>query len=239
MEWTRRSFLANGALAALGTAGGLARPWAFPSALAARSTGAKDLAVGAVVSSPPLRDAGYWEFADWLQVALDRLWNESHTSYTTDTRLSACVLMTHAIAALKGHDGRSRNDVRARQLAARLCDSPPFKPTRNGRPTRHPDPRSESQAHAPGWVSSVARKDSSQHLTVDPKVARALYYAWRARDELQLPAATVDRIVESVTAVANSPFFSLPQRPPQPDQLRRRAARVHGEHDRRRDAAAP
>ena len=71
-------------------------------------------------------------------------------------------------------------------------------------------PAVESQAHAPGWVSSVARRESSQHLTVDPKVARALYYAWRARDELQLPAATVNRIVETVTAVARSPFFRYP-----------------------------
>jgi hypothetical protein len=205
---TRRSFLATGALAALGAAGGLARPWPVTVAAAARSV--EPVAGMAVVASPPLRDAHYWEFADWLQVALDRLWNESHTSYTTDTRLSACVLMTHAIAALKGHNGRSRDDARARQLAARLCESPPFRPARNGRPTRHPDPRSESQAHAPGWVSSVARSDSSQHLTVDPKVARALYYAWRARDELQLPAATVDRIVDLVRAVANSPFFRYP-----------------------------
>ena len=36
---------------------------------------------------------------------MDRLWNESDELYTTDSRMSACVLMTHAIAALKGHDG--------------------------------------------------------------------------------------------------------------------------------------
>jgi hypothetical protein len=193
-----------------------ARPWALPSALAARDRrghpARSDTAAAAdpaIVSSPPLRDPDYWRFADWLQEALDRLWNESHHSYTTDTRLSACVLMTHSIAALKGHTGRSRDDLRARQLAARLCEAPPFRPAR-GRPTRHTDPRSESQAHAPGWVSSVARADSSQHLTVDPKVARALYYAWRARDELGLPASTVDRIVDTVSSVAFSPFFRYP-----------------------------
>ena len=42
----------------------------------------------AIVGSPPLRDADYWQFADWLQVALDRLWNESHHTYTTDSRLT-------------------------------------------------------------------------------------------------------------------------------------------------------
>ena len=106
MFGTRRSFLASGAVAALGAAGGLARPWPVRSAFAAEAV--DQVARAAVVSNPPLRDADYWQFADWLQVALDRLWNESHASYTTDTRLSACVLMTHAIAALKGHDGRSR-----------------------------------------------------------------------------------------------------------------------------------
>ena len=104
--WTRRSFLANGALAALGAASGVARPWSIPSALAAGPNEASAAALA--IPSPPLRDADYWEFADWLQVALDRLWNESHTAYTTDTRMSACVLMTHAIAALEGHNGRSR-----------------------------------------------------------------------------------------------------------------------------------
>jgi hypothetical protein len=203
---TRRSFLASSALAAIGAAGGL-RPWSLPSAAAVpRAASAAALAV----PGPPLRDADYWEFADWLQVALDRLWNESHTAYTTDTRMNACVLMTHATAALKGHNGRSRDDARARQLTGMLCESPPYKPARNGRPTRHPDPRSESQNHAPGWVTSVASLGSQQHLTVDPKVARALYYAWRARDELQLPAAIVDRIVELVRGVAYSPFFRYP-----------------------------
>jgi hypothetical protein len=206
--WTRRSFLASSAVAAFGIAGGLAWPSTAPLARAATSR--QQAVETAVVSNPPLRNDDYWRFADWLQPALDRLWNESHRTYTTDARLSACVLMTHAIAALEGHDGRARDDARARQLALRLCESPPFKPAPNGRPTRHPDPRSESQAHSPGWVSSVARADSPQHLTVDPKVARALYYAWRARDQLELPASTVDSIVESVKAVAYSPFFRYP-----------------------------
>jgi hypothetical protein len=118
--------------------------------------------------------------------------------------------MTHAIAALQGHDGESRRDARARAMALRLCQAPPFRPARNGRPTRHPDPRSESQAHAPGFVSNVRNSGSSQHITVDPKVARALYYAWRARDELQLPDATVALIVDRVRSVAFSPFFRYP-----------------------------
>src|SRR6266540_428183 len=210
----RRTFIVRGAFAVLGVGvGGLARSVSGPAALAAPTTvadGRTGLLESSAVSSPPLRDADYWQFADWLQGALDRLWNEAHQTYTTDARLSACVLMTHAIAALKGHDGGSRDDARARALALALCESPPFRPARNGRPTRHTDPRSESQAHAPGWVSSVAQADSPQHITVDPKVARALYYAWRARDELNLPPSTVDRIVQCVSSVAHSPFFRYP-----------------------------
>jgi hypothetical protein len=202
---TRRSFLRSGALATLGLwVGGLLRPSAGTAARAERP-----LAGAAVVGTPPLTNAGYWEFADWLQGALDRLWNESTNTYTNDTRINACVLMTHAIAALEGHDGPARRDERARRLAARLCESPPFRAPR-GRPTRHANPRSETQLHAPGWVSSMTRRDSSMHLSVDPKVARALYYAWRAREQLQLPQATVERMVRCVGSVAGSPFFRYP-----------------------------
>jgi hypothetical protein len=205
---TRRSFLRSGALSALGLwLGGLLRPAAAAEALAASRTPA---AGTAVVGSPPLTNAGYWEFADWLQPAMDRLWSESQNAYTNDTRINACALMTHSIAALEGHDGRARNDERARKLAARLCESPPFRAPRNGRPTRHSDPRSETQLHAPGWVSSIARRDSSMHLSVDPKVARALYYAWRAREQLGLSPETVRLMVRCVSSVANSPFFRYP-----------------------------
>ena len=192
--WTRRSFLVSGVLAALGaTLGGLGRAPAGAAALPRPRVRTATAPVPLAVPSPPLRDVDYWRFADWLQPALDRLWSESQSAYTNDARINASALMTHAIAALVGHDGASRRDERARQLAARLCESPPFRTPRNGQPTKHSDPRSESQAHAPGWVTNIARAGSQQHITVDPKVARALYYAWRARDELQLPAETVSR----------------------------------------------
>ncbi len=204
---TRRAFLAKGAGVALGAAIPGSLRLLDPALAAAAPQGP----TAAVVGSPPLRDAGYWEFADWLQPAMDRLWSDSQNVYTSDTRLNSSALMTHAIAAFQGHDGRSRNDARARQLAERLCESPaPFRVPRNGRPTRHSDPRSENQLHAPGWVTSMSRRDSAMHLSVDPKVARALYYAWRAREQLGLPEATVTRMVQCVRAVARSPFFRYP-----------------------------
>jgi hypothetical protein len=205
---TRRSFLRSGALAGVGLwVGGLLRPAGGTAAPQASRT---PLAGAAVVGSPPLTNAGYWEFADWLQPAMDRLWSESANAYTNDTRINACALMTHSIAALEGHDGAARNDERARKLAVRLCESPPFRAPRNGRPTRHTDPRSETQLHAPGWVSNMARQDSSMHLSIDPKVARALYYAWRAREQLQLSPATVNLMVRRVSSVAGAPFFRYP-----------------------------
>jgi hypothetical protein len=203
---TRRSFLRGGAAAAAGLWLG-DELWDFSAAQAAAAP--LPPAGAAVVGTPPLTNAGYWEFADWLQGAMDRLWNDTEPGYTYDTRINACALMTHSIAALEGHDGPARRDERARRLAARLCESPPFRVPR-GRPTRHANPRSESQIHAPGWVSIINRKSAQMHLSVDPKVARALYYAWRAREQLELPPATVARMVRAVRTVANSPFFRYP-----------------------------
>ena len=95
-------------------------------------------------------------------------------------------------------------------MAVRLCQAPPWRPTPRTGPTKHTDPRSESQRHAPGWTSNIRNSGSSQHITVDPKVARALYYAWRARDQLDLPPELVARIVARVRATAYSPFFRYP-----------------------------
>jgi hypothetical protein len=208
---TRRSFLVSGALAALGAAfGDASRPLGGASALAAARPEAGYRGTGLAVPRPPLRDGDYWAFADWLQPAMDRLWSDADSAYTHDVRISASALITHSVAALSGHEGDCRRDERARKLALRLCESPPFRPARNGRATRHSDPRSESQRHAPGFVSNISAAGSSQHITVDPKIARALYYAWRARDELNLPEAAVARLVERVRAVAYSPFFRYP-----------------------------
>jgi len=193
----------GGALGVAGIALG-ARP---PAVFAAPG---EEAAHAAVVRSPPLTNAGYWEFADWLQPAMDRLWSDSQKVYTNDTRINSCALMTHAIAAFEGRDGAARNDERARLLAARLCEEPPLRIPRDGRPTRHSDPRSETQLHAPGWVSSMARRDSSMHLSIDPKVARGLYYAWRAREQLGLSDALVARMVRAVRSIAESPFFLYP-----------------------------
>jgi len=84
--------------------GGLLAP---PRASAAERQYAETAA--GIVSSPPLSEAGYWRFADWLQPEMDKLWIESEGSYTTDSRIAASGLATHAIAALQGHDGACRH----------------------------------------------------------------------------------------------------------------------------------
>src|SRR4051794_29450184 len=106
---TRRSFLAGSVTAALGAAIGdpfaLLRDGSLGPGEAAAADDAFAAATGSIVSSPPLSEADYWRFADWLQPEMDKLWIESEGCYTTDSRIAASGLATHAIAALQGHDG--------------------------------------------------------------------------------------------------------------------------------------
>ena len=46
--------------------------------------------------------------------------------------------------------------------------------------------------------------------SIDPKVAEALMYAWRARDVLGLPQQTVDLIADRISRCAHGPFFRYP-----------------------------
>ena len=94
---------------------------------------------------------------------------------------NSLLLTTHAVAALSGHQGPCRNDERARALARRLCDSPPWS-------ERDASPEGDPQFHNPGWVESMGTRDAAMDKSIDPKVAEALMYAWRARDVLR-PAA--------------------------------------------------
>ena len=111
---------------------------------------------------PAARDAGYWEFADWLQPAMDRLWSDSLHVYTNDTRINSCRADDPRDRGVRGPRRGARSDERARQLAARLCESPPLRVPRDGRPTRHSDPRSETPAPRAragwrAWPTATAR----------------------------------------------------------------------------------
>ena len=116
---------------------------------------------------------------------------------------NSLLLTTHAVAALSGHQGPCRNDERARALARRLCDSPPWS-------ERDASPEGDPQFHNPGWVESMGTRDAAMDKSIDPKVAEALMYAWRARDVLRLPPETVDLIADRISRCARGPFFRFP-----------------------------
>ncbi len=158
---------------------------------------------------PPLRDADYWRFADWLAPYFDSLWLEDRQHYgsgnSTVGRIyhNSLLLTTHAVAALAGHQGPCRNDERARALALRLCKSPPWS-------ERDASPEGDPQFHNPGWVESLGTRDSAMDKSIDPKVAEALMYAWRARGALRLPQETVDLIADRISRCARGAFFRYP-----------------------------
>lgn len=199
---TRRELLARAAK--VGAAAGAftfmpssaARGW-IP-AQASRSPSSTPL-----LPEPPFGDADYWTFIDWCQSGLEPLWNAKRGTYGDDGRVNAGMLVTHSIAALEGHVGPARQDERARTLAARLVQSPPYRPAGagggNGR-----------QRHAPGFVVSLSTLTSDQDVAIDPQIAEGLVFAWRARQTLGLSAATVAAIELEVAAVASAPFFRYP-----------------------------
>jgi hypothetical protein len=202
---TRRAFFAQGALLGAATlAGEVLAGSALASVAEAAAQG------NYAPPTPPMRDADYWAFADWMQGGMDRLWNEQQGWYTDDARINALALTTHSVAALSGHNGAARNDDRARRVAARLCQEPPYKSLQRGQSPGGGSPRSAFQNHRPGFVAKLAHPHSKQHIAIDPKIARGLYYAWRARRELALPPQLVDLIAHRVNTVAHSRFFRYP-----------------------------
>jgi hypothetical protein len=52
--------------------------------------------------------------------------------------------------------------------------------------------------------------DASMDKSIDPKVAEALMYAWRARDILSLPEETVHQIEDRITRCARGSFYRFP-----------------------------
>ena len=195
--------LAGGLMAA-----GLVR--GLPAALAAPPAVANQLsATSPSLPSPPFDDRDYWLFADWLSQYFDDLWDSERQYYRsgggTIGRIyhNSALLTTHAIAALTHHNGASRQDNRAALLARQLCDSPPWSERTS---PSVPDP----QFHVPGWVESMGTTDANMDKSIDPKVAEALAYAWRARDVLDLSHETADLIVDRIRRCAYGSFFRFP-----------------------------
>ncbi len=166
------------------------------------------LAIPASASASGLDEAGYWQLADATQQRLDPIWDEHAGMYRpggsgTDPAVNAGLLLTHAVAAQRGHEGPARNDHRARLIAARLVRrGGPFADTGQAAPG--------AQRHTPGWTNSMDSARASQHLVFDAEVVDGLVAAWRARRELDLPDSTVAAIQDRIGRTVAGKFWRYP-----------------------------
>jgi hypothetical protein len=162
--------------------------------------------VSAAATAHAATTADYWAFADRHMAGLDHRWRGDLRAYTNENgeaeiRENAGMLLTHAIAAYTGHVGPTRRDDRARVLVDRLTTYPAWLGT----------------APAPGPTQSTCWSvdldhPKREHMSLEPKVADALAWAWRARVALKLTPAQVQRIVAEVGACAFSPAWRYPRR---------------------------
>jgi hypothetical protein len=150
--------------------------------------------------------SAYLDYADRIVALIDEKWRYSGHYYAAgrsgETSTNANMLLVHSVAAITGHEGRSRQDERARQLAARLCESPPW----------HPGPRGRNVGiYDYGWRNTMSNPKGSQHPVIDAAVARSLAAAYHARKELGLPDATLQSIRTVLRECATSTFYSWPK----------------------------
>jgi hypothetical protein len=153
-------------------------------------------------------EAGYWDFADKLARRLDDTWNPELGRYkpgssSVDTMMNANMLLLHSAAALYGHEGASRQDERARSVAAQLMSSPPWTET-------VVNPPHGSHPHVPGWVASMTDPQTAQHLVVDGEVTDGLAMAWQAKDALGLDPAVQALMQDRLRRVAEGPYWRSP-----------------------------
>jgi hypothetical protein len=153
-------------------------------------------------------DGDYLRYADRLAGMLDSTWDPALGYYTStssgiDSRYNAAMLVVHATAAAVGHQGPARNDARARRLAQRLTEEPPFY-------TGLSAPWADRMFHTPGWVGNMVGTYEMMDKAIDPKIAEGLVAAWAARDAIGLPQETTARIADEISRVAYAPFFRYP-----------------------------
>ena len=162
-----------------------------------------------LVFAPPAGAASwdrsrYLEYADRVVALVDDHWRPSGSYYAEagggETSTNANLLLVHAVAAATGHDGRSRQDARARALAARLCASPPWRPGPKNR---------KVGVYDFGWQNTMV--GGSQHPVIDTAVVRGLAAAYDARLALGLSDDTVAIIRNRLRLCAFSTFYSWPK----------------------------
>src|SRR3954453_8786510 len=201
MPFTRRRLITRAAAAS-------AAAYVLPRAAVAGQTIKVDPWPRLELPDRSLRDEDYFALADEVVRRLNRTWRDDEGVYSGGGRVidviyNAAMLVIHAVAAERGYTGPCRQDDRARLLAARLLESPPYF---DGRSLPHPD----SMFHTPGWLGDLDTFNSPMDKAIDPKVAEALTAAGRARDVLGLAPAVAARARASVDAVARGPFFRFP-----------------------------
>ena len=153
-------------------------------------------------------ETGYWSFADKLARRLDDTWSPYLNRYrpgssSVDTMMNANMLLLHSTAALRGHEGASRQDERARSIVAQLMGTPPWvESVTNPPPGSHP--------HVPGWVASMSDERTAQHLVVDGEVTDGLAMAWQARDALGLDPGVQALLADRLRRVAEGPYWRYP-----------------------------
>jgi hypothetical protein len=162
--------------------------------------------LGAAPARAAFTDADYWAFADHLATGLEGRWSEPRGVYAgergeAEVRENAAMLLTHAVAAYTGHAGPTRRDERARRIVDRLTTPPAWLGT-----TPAPTPTQSTC-----WSVDLDRP-VREHMSLEPKVAEALAWAWRARAQLGLSAATTQRIVATVAECAASAAWRWPRR---------------------------
>jgi hypothetical protein len=181
-----------------------------PSLSAAQSVAPTAEATDPVL--PGLSSSEAWKLPDSLVAKLSEGWNTRRQVYVdrggVSIRANAMLLEIHALAALAGHTGMSRQDDRIPGLVE-LFTSAPVLVTRTA--TKR---TTGSFPHTPAW-ESVYRRDAANavlHPSADAIVARALATAWRARDVAGLPVQDAERIEQAVGSVARGRFYDAPTR---------------------------
>ena len=122
--------------------------------------------------APPFSNADYWTFADDVMRNLDSWWDPARQAYilrgVPSVRVNSALLLAHAVAADDGHTGATRQDARARVLVDRLTAAPAWLGATSAGPL------------TTCWSRDLDRV-KRQHASLEPKVAEALAWAWRAR----------------------------------------------------------
>jgi hypothetical protein len=183
--------------AGAGLADGLGMP---PSILALAAA----IALMFPSTAAAMDERDYWAFADRLQPHADHLWSDRAGYYTGSyAGINGSMLLTHAVAALRGHAGPARNDRRARRLVDALVASPPFVATL-------PPHVGDAQPHAPGFVSTMSTLRGNQHMVIDTEIVDGLRHAWIARRELGLTARQSALIADRIHRTAMGSYYRWP-----------------------------